>query len=154
MIRRLFLVPLFILLTAEACAPARMAPDTTGGSVGMSYQSLVEHLRSSGLTVEPAGEIEQPFFTPQARVIRIGTTSNAQPRGGEAQVYEYATEQQAAADAAKVSSDGSINGSMPHWIAPPHFFRRRNLLVLYLGSDETTLLNLRGFLGNEFAGQR
>lgn len=154
MMRRLFLVPLFILLTAEACAPARTVPATNGGRAATNYQSLVEHLRSSGFTVEPTGEIEQPFFTPQARVIRIGTTSNAQPRGGEAQVYEYATEEQAAADAAKVSSDGSIGGSMPHWIAPPHFFRRGNLLVLYLGSDENTLLNLRGFLGNEFAGQR
>lgn len=43
---------------------------------------------------------------------------------------------------------------MPRWIAPPHFFRRRNLIVLYLGSDETTLLKLRGMLGDEFVGQR
>ena len=147
MIRRLFVIPLFILLTAEACAPTRTAPATTGGSAATSYQSLIEHLRASGLQVEPAGEIEQPFFTPKARVIRIGTA-------GEAQVYEYASEEQAAADAAKVQSDGSIGGSMPHWIAPPHFFRRANLLVLYLGSDETTLLKLRSFLGNEFASRR
>lgn len=148
MIRRLFVFSVFILLTAETCAPARTAQETSGGSgAGMNYQSLVEHLRSAGLNVEPAGEIEQPFFTPKARVIRIGTT-------GEAQVYEYATEDQAAADAAKVKSDGSIGGSMPHWIARPHFFRRANLVVLYLGSDENTLASLRSFLGNEFAGQR
>lgn len=148
MIRRLFLFSIFILLTAQTCAPARTAHETSGdSSAGMSYQALVDHLRSSGLKVESAGQIEQPFFTPKARVIRIGTT-------GEAQVYEYATEEQAAADAAKVQPDGSIGGSMPHWIAPPHFFRRRNLIVLYLGTDEPTLLDLRGFLGNEFAGRR
>ena len=148
MIRRLFLLlPIFVLLTAEACAPAQTGHQTSSGSAGMTYEELVQHLRSSGLKVESLGEVEQPFFTQKARVIRIGTT-------GEAQVYEYATEEQAAAEAAKVSSDGSIGGSMPMWIAPPHFFRRRNLLVLYLGSDETTLLNLRGFLGNEFAGRR
>ena len=145
MIRRMFVVSIFILLTAETCTPARTADEPSGGSAGMSYQSLVEHLRSSGLKVESAGEIEQPFFTPKARVIRIGAT-------GEAQVYEYITEEQAAADAAKVKPDGSIGTSMPHWIAPPHFFRRRNLLVLYLGSDESTLQSLRSFLGNEFAG--
>ena len=148
MIRRLFLVSIFILLTAETCAPVHTAEGTSGDSgAGMSYQSLVEQLRSSGLKVESAGEIEQPFFTPNARVIRIGAT-------GEAQVYEYITEEQAAADAAKVKPDGSVGTSTPHWIAPPHFFRRGNLLVLYLGSDETTLLSLRGFLGTEFAGQR
>lgn len=148
MIRRLFLfLPIFVLLTAEACAPAQSGHQTAGGSAGLTYEDLVQHLRSSGVKVESAGEIEQPFFTPKARVIRIGTT-------GEAQVYEYASEQAAEADAAKVSSDGSIGGSMPHWIAPPHFFRRRNLIVLYLGSDENTLLQLRGLLGTEFAGQR
>ena len=148
MIRRWFLVSVFILLTSETCAPERTAEGTSGDrGAGTSYHSLVEHLRSSGLKVESAGEIEQPFFTPKARVIRIGAT-------GEAQVYEYITEEQAAADAAKVKPDGSIGTSMPHWIAPPHFFRRGNLLVLYLGSDETTLLSLRGFLGTEFAGQR
>ena len=144
----LFLFAIFILLTAETCAPARTAQKTSSdSSAGMSYQSLVEHLRSSGLNVESAGEIEQPFFTPKARIIRIGTT-------GEAQVYEYATEEQATADAAEVKPDGSIGTSMPRWIAPPHFFRRGTLLVLYFGSDETTLRTLRGFLGNEFAGQR
>lgn len=146
MIRRLFLLlPIFILLTAEACAPAQTGHQTASGS--MTYGNLVQHLRSSGLRVESLGEVEQPFFTPKARVIRIGTA-------GEAQVYEYATEEQAAAEAAKVNADGSIGGSMPMWIAPPHFFRRRNLIVLYLGSDENTLLNLRGLLGTEFAGQR
>ena len=144
MIRRMFLFSIFDLLTAETCAPARTTQETSGdSSAGMSYQSLVDHLRSSGLKVESAGEIEQPFFTPKARVIRIGTT-------GEAQVYEYASEQAAEADAAKVKPDGSIGGSMPHWIASPHFFRRGTLLVLYLGSDENTLANLRSFLGNEF----
>ena len=145
MIRRMFLFSIFVLLTAETCAPARTMQETSGdSSAGMSYQSLVDHLRSSGLKVESAGEIEQPFFTPKARVIRIGTT-------GEAQVYEYHSEKAAEADAAKVNSDGSIGGSMPHWIAPPHFFRRGTLLVLYLGSDENTLASLRSFLGNEFA---
>lgn len=147
MIRQMFLVSVFMLLTAEACTPAQTAPANADGSAGTSYQSLVAHLQSSGLNVESAGEIEQPFFTPKARVIRIGNT-------GEAQVYEYATDEQAAADAAKVQSDGSIDGSMPRWIAPSHFFRRGTVLVLYLGSDETTLRTLRGFLGNEFAGQR
>lgn len=149
MIRRLFLfVPIFVLMTAEACAPASQATHkTSGGSAGMSYDDLVEHLRSSGMKVESLGDVEQPFFTRKARVIRLGTT-------GEAQVYEYATEDQAAADAAKVSSNGSIGGSMPMWVAPPHFFRRRSLIVLYLGSDENTLLQLRGLLGTEFAGQR
>ena len=109
------------------------------------YDSLVAHLRESGLRVVPAGEVRQPFFTPTAKVIRIGDS-------GEAQIYEFATEEKAAAEAARVNADGSIGTSMPMWIAPPHFFRKRSVIVLYLGSDENTLLTLRGLLGSQFAG--
>lgn len=148
MSRKLFLLSVFILLTAQTCAPTGAPQESTAGTTAaISYGSLVEHLRKAGLTVETLGEVEQPFFTPAARVIRIGTT-------GEAQVYEYATEEAAAADAGKVNADGSIGGSMPMWIAPPHFFRRKHLMVLYLGRDDAALASLRGFLGTEFARKR
>lgn len=146
MIRRGFLIWSFVLLVVAACAPVRTTQNAPGGGAVTSYMTLVEHLRASGLAIEAAGEVTQPFFTPVARVIRIGGT-------GEAQVYEYPTEEQAATEAARVKPDGSIGSSMPHWIAPPHYFRRRNLIVLYLGSDENTLLILRGVLGAEFAPQ-
>jgi len=118
--------------------------DANQGAVH-DYRSLVSHLRKSGLPVDAVGDVEQAFFTPKAKVIRIGDS-------GEAQVYEYASEEQAAAEAAKVNANGSIGTSMPRWIAPPHFFRKRSLIVLYLGSDDYTLLALRGALGNQFAG--
>ncbi len=98
------------------------------------------------MRVEPAGEVEQPFFSPKAKVVRLG-------EAGEAQIYEYATEQKAAAEAARVTPQGGIGTSMPMWIAPPHFFRKGSLLVLYLGTDEKTLLTLRGVLGERFAGR-
>lgn len=146
MVYRRSLCSLMVLLTVAACAPARMAQGERSGGAVTSYAFLVEHLRASGIAVEAAGNVTQPFFTPPARVIRLGTR-------GEAQVYEYSTEEQAAAEAARVKPDGSVGTSMPMWIAPPHFFRARNLIVLYLGSDDKTLLNLRGVLGAEFAGQ-
>lgn len=127
------------------CAPLQ-SPDSTAAadstSVVRNYKSLVAHLRSTGLTVEAAGEIEQPFFSPKAKVVRIGAT-------GEAQIYDYASEEKAAAEAKLVNSDGSIGTSMPHWFAPPHFFRKGSLIVLYLGSDERTLSTLRETLGSE-----
>lgn len=123
----------------------RAAMGTTAGPIS-DYNSLVSHLREAGLRVEPAGEIQQPFFTPKAHVLRINSE--------EAQVYEFAGEQQAASEAARVAANGSIGGSMPMWIAPPHFFRKGRLIVIYLGSDDSTLLKIRGLLGSEFAGNR
>lgn len=149
MVRR-WLSCLFLMLMMVACAPAQTAQPSRGTKTDAavtSYASLVEGLRASGLAIESLGDVEQTWFTPRARVIRIGAT-------GEAQIYEYPTEEQAATEAKRVNPDGSIGTTMPFWIAPPHFFRHRKLLVLYLGSDETSLLKLRAILGNEVAGQK
>lgn len=94
----------------RTCADPTPPAENASGPV-RDYASLVEHLQDVGLLIEPAGEVQQPFFTPRARVIRVGDT-------GEAQVYEYASEQQAAAEASRVNPDGSIGTSMPMWIAP------------------------------------
>jgi len=136
-----------LLLFAVACTPVPPAADGIGASETVrDSKSLVAHLRQAGLRVESAGQIEQPFFTAKAKVLRIGDS-------GEAQVYEYASEERAAAEAARVNADGSIGTSMPMWIAPPHFFRKGSLIVLYLGSDERTLSTLQRLLGAQFAGQ-
>lgn len=143
-----FIGIVFLIVALAACTqagqPTDASPET--GRVRLSYESLVSTLRQKGLRVEPLGPIDQSFFTPAARVIRIGET-------GEAQVYEYANVQAAESDARRVNADGSIGSSMPMWIAPPHFFRKENLLVLYLGTDEKTLSALREMLGAQFAGQ-
>ena len=143
-VRRLLPLLVFaVLACARVQTPTRPAENEAG--LVRDHISLFKHLQEAGFRVEAAGEVQQPFFTPRARVIRIGDT-------GEVQVYEYATKHQAAADASRVNRDGSIGTSMPMWIGPPHFFRKGSLIVVYLGSDDRTLLALRGLLGEQFAG--
>lgn len=141
----------FLVVALAACTQAGQPTDASDsspetGRAKLSYESLVSTLRQKGLQVEALGPIDQSFFTPGARVIRIGET-------GEAQVYEYANAQAAETEARRVNADGSIGTSMPMWIAPPHFFRKENLIVLYLGADEKTLTALREMFGARFAGQ-
>lgn len=141
----------FLLLTVAACTQAGKPADASASPTAieresLSYESVVSTLRGKGLRVEPLGPVDQPFFTPAARVINIGSA-------GEAQVYEYETAQAAASEAKRVNPDGSIGTSMPMWIAPPHFFRKEKLIVLYLGTDGKTLDTLREVLGAQFAGR-
>lgn len=108
--------------------------------------ALIAALRTSGLGPRQVDHITNSFFTVPATVYAI--------RGGELQVYEYPNEDLAARDAAQVSATGSsIGTSKPFWIAPPHFFRRRQIMVLYLGSDAHTLDVLRAKIGPQFAGR-
>ena len=131
----------FLALLAVACAPVATQSD----SAAAARKSIADELRAAGQRVEDMGPIEQTFFSVPARVYRV--------EGDDLQVYEYASEEAAAADAAKVQPNGAIGTSMPHWIAPPHFFRRGSTLVIYLGTNTRVLADLERLMGKQFAGQ-
>ena len=124
-----------ILLITVACAPA--AQNTQS-------DSLIDELRAARLRVEDAGPIEQAFFSVPAHVYLV--------EGNDLQVYRYASDEAAAADAATVSPNGAIGGAMPLWIAPPHFFRRGNTIAIYLGENPRVLTELERLMGKQFAG--
>ncbi len=110
------------------------------------YASLIDSLGKAGATVEPAGEVTQPFFSVQGRVITVN--------GGDVQVFEYENATTADTEAALVSPDGSSVGtSMILWAAPPHFYKAGKLIVLYVGDSESVIGALEGALGSQFAGQ-
>ncbi len=120
-------------------------PVSHGGPV-TDYVSLIDNLRQAGATVEPAGELTQPFFSVNGRVIVVN--------GGDVQVFEYADAAAAEAEAALVSPDGSPIGTfMPFWVAPPHFYRAEKLIVLYVGDSEAVTDVLESVLGQQFAGR-
>jgi len=57
------------------------------------------------------------------------------------------------AEAKQIHPDGSGNATtVVDWVAPPHFFLKGRVLVIYLGSDATIVSLLSGVLGSQFAG--
>jgi hypothetical protein len=104
---------------------------------------LVGNLRAAGLTVEHVDSIQQPFFTPRAEVYTVN--------GDDLQVFQYPTQASADNEASRVSANGAIGGSMPMWIAPPHFFHKDRLIVIYLGSNGAVIAALTRDLGPQFA---
>ena len=69
------------------------------------------------------------------------------------QVFQYPDAAAAQAQAALVSPDGKqVGSSKPRWVSPPHFYKKANLLILYLGEDEKILKLLDSVLGPQFAG--
>lgn len=129
------------------------APDVTpqtpvashGGPV-KDYVSLIDNLRAAGATVEPAGEIEQEFFSPTGYIIQVN--------GAEVQVFEFPDGEAAAADAALVAENGgSIGTTMVTWMATPHFYQADRVIVLYVGDDASVTALLESVLGPQFAGR-
>lgn len=129
-----------------AAEPAAPPPVVSHGGPVTDYVSLFDNLRAAGASVAPAGDISQPFFSVTGNAITVD--------GENVQVFEYADTEQAEAQAALVSPDGSsIGTTMASWIAPPHFYQAGKIIVLYVG-DDTTLINvLESVMGPQFAGR-
>jgi len=80
-----------------------------------------------------------------ARIINVN--------GQGIQIFEYAQVSKAGIEAKRVSSNGmTIGTTKPSWLSTPHFFKRKKLIVLYVGDDQTILRVLLSTLGNQFAG--
>lgn len=77
-------------------------------------------------------------------------------------VYEYDTEEQAACEAGGIDESGfgikyiNENGqtyvAQVDWVSKPHFFIFRNLIVQYIGTDNTVLQKLQELCGLQIAG--
>lgn len=146
------IVTVSLILILTRCAETRGVKSTTPtGSVrqttsASSWPELEKQLRSAGLELTAAGEVEQPFWT---RTARVFTTA-----GGDLQLYEFATDADASAAAAQVGAGGgTIGTSSMAWMTAPHFFRSGRVIVIYLGGDDTSLATLQSVFGAQFAGR-
>jgi len=143
------------VIRAEALSPdARIiAVDTVtyssiaSGSIDDSFE-LVAALRAAGGTVMVGEPVSQPFFEVEGLVLRVNDA--------DVQVFAYPDEAAAAADAARITPDGSGLGpptpTRITWVAPPHFYRINRFIVLYVGDDPIILDLLSHVLGPPFAG--
>lgn len=153
--KRFISITLFVVIWLSACQQVSPPPpvdtqepaatvEPTSSEI-LDTQSFRKALVSAGAEVQDDSKIEQPFFSTPGEVILID---------GEAfQVFEYPDSDQAAAEAAQVSPDGSsIGTNMVGWIGPPHFFQAGKLIVIYVGENQLLIEQLESILGRQFAG--
>ena len=141
----------------ETAAPASGTTPLPGGPV-VDQASLVDYLRGKGLTVELAGDVQQPFLRAAGTVLRVSGGDVKQP--ADIQSYNYddtdlGTDgaQAAEEDASQLDQDGNPRTTMITWIAPPHFFRKERIIALYIGDDPAVEQLLTESLGPQFAGR-
>lgn len=120
-----------------------------GGPV-RDHVSLVDNLRSRGLTVVPVAPVAQPFLRGDGTVVGI---SGAGIAPTQLQSFQYESAQAAAADAATFGPDGNPRGAVVSWVAPPHLYLKERLLVIYVGADQAVTGLLTQLLGPQFSGR-
>ena len=142
------LVLIALLLTA--CGTSQ-GPQSHGGPV-QDQVSLIDALRSKNVTVDISGTVSHPFLNPQSGTT-VRLSGGALPIAGDLQLFEYGSASAAGADGKRISPDGfGVGTTHVDWVAPPHFFLKGRVMVLYVGSDSAVLSLLQSLLGPQFAG--
>jgi hypothetical protein len=140
----LFLAILVIAISSCQTSPQPIARSTQV-SIGPATQTLADDFRAAGANVAAGIRLTQPFFSVGGIVLTVN--------GEDLQVFEYPDEATVQADADAISPDANIiNDEELAWIAPPHFYRRGNLMILYIGDDPATLRLTEQVVGEQFAG--
>lgn len=148
MIQHLLLIGVVLLMVAGQSDCRRKKPKQGEATTNYGYTNLVNDLRANGAQVESAGEVSQPFFSVKGKII------NVTGKDLQVQVFAYVNAAAANSEASEVASDGSsIGKSHPFWNAPPHFYKKGKIIVLYVGDNKTVMKVLETVLGKQFAGK-
>ena len=144
-----------VLLVVACSAPT---PVVSHGGPVKDHVSFVDALRAKGLTVAIVESVEQPFLRGKGTTLRVSGGSLTQ--AAELQSFNYDDTdlrtdglKAATEDASQIEPTGNPKTMRINWIAPPHFFRKERVIVIYLGSDASALAVLTELLGPQFAGK-
>lgn len=169
MVRPRWLFALGVLLTLAGCRGTPVGTSTVDRADEAGCWTPARHrgeqadfatrLRGEGFAVERIAEASLPFPRTFGALLHLSGGALAEP----ARLQVYTDDPTlAAADAERVQPDTTIRWTEPDgsvrmisymWVAPPHFFRRERVLVLYAGTDPAVLALLTSLLGPQFAGR-
>ena len=74
-------------------------------------------------------------------------------------IYLYSSNKEVEEDAKRIVNDGSAyeNGNKSvqiSWASQPYFYKKGNIIVLYVGVNEKIISDLKDILGEQFAGYK
>ena len=117
-------------------------------STPLTGAGLVRALGRQSMTVVSRGRAPRdafPFLSVRATRLTVN--------GHDVHVFEYPTVDGAARDASAISPAGTpIGSSQIAWMAPPRFYWKDRLLVLYVGTSLEIAQAIETVLGPPFAG--
>lgn len=115
----------------------------------LNETDIVTHLEEKGYNVK-LESVDKDILSGKRYWITLDDDLNLS-------VFVYKSIEKAKKDASYVEPDGYGYNSPKikyniDWIDTPHFYRLDNIIVSYVGTDETIIRNLVDLYGEEFAG--
>jgi len=116
-----------------------------------TYNRLLTELREMGYDVD-AKSVQEDILQGQRKWLTMDETENVS-------VYLYASPRKMEQDASYIDEGGSgyTNGRKSveiSWVSYPHFYRKGNIIVLYVGEDAHIISALEEIMGDQFAGHK
>jgi len=105
-------------------------PDSAHGL--LSIRDVERELSADQLHFMAGQTVQQPFWRVPTLTYRLHGVKTPQ---ASLQVNIYPTVTAADADAAKINRDGTIGKTNAQWVAPPHFFLARNIIMILLADS-------------------
>ena len=143
----MFVVSLGGCIRNNPTAPGTNQPSPP--SALLSTDVLVRALEGQGIRVvriEQMPRQSHPYFSVAATRLSVS--------GENVYAFEYASAQAADRDAASITPDGyGVGNSHIDWIGPPRFYKKDQLIVLYVGANRDVTGPLERVLGAPIAGR-
>lgn len=142
-----YFVGSFVIIIAIVTIAIFIKPNSTYNTE--SYENFVAELESSGFKIKQE-DVDKDILAGQRKWLTVDDNENIS-------VYIYKNNKRMVKDASYVSPDGfsyktGFKNVSISWISKPHFFKRDNIIVLYVGEDKDIINHLENLLGKQFAG--
>lgn len=114
-----------------------------------AYNDLITNLEKMNFKVGTE-DVEENIFKGQRKWLTINEKENIS-------VYLYESSEKMEEDASRIDKEGFgyTNGNTEtqiSWVSYPHFFKKDNIIVLYVGEDLEIINALKQIMGIQFAG--
>lgn len=114
------------------------------------YEELILNLENMGFSVV-AEDVKEDILQSKRNWLTINDTDNIS-------VYLYESANKMEKDSSYLSKDGFSYDKgkqikLIDWSSYPHFFKRDNIILLYIGKDLEIIQALARLVGQQFAGE-
>lgn len=115
-----------------------------------TYDDFTLSLANAGFTIEEES-LENDFLSGERKQLKID-------QGEMISVYIYESDHAMEQDASYISRDGFTydKGGVAtsiSWVSYPYFFKKEDIIILYVGENEKIIDTLEEIAGPQFAGQ-
>ncbi len=150
-LRTVFVSAFMLLSGCQSPEVTKVTKPTPSASAANQYSqeinSFVEYFKKKRFGVEISNKEKLYYFPVLGQAIYLNSLEKIY-------IFEFKDLAQAEQEARKVDSQAKYIGDSGSigWISTPHFYKKGNIIVEYVGTEKAVITGLQELYGPQFAG--